>query len=979
MRRHPRGRKNVCATRDDSSSTIPIASSATSKRTDISRPRFAPLRNVLRDGRGYGAHMEAAVRWSPFASSERPRFLLVDVIDQSVALHEITHWRRSAAGYKQLARYGRLPNFGAFDWSKTDESIVALGLVSGSACLVQLNHDGRESATLATFKLRQQRKCNSIALGPQNWLAVALDRTRSDACLNIFDAKAPQESSSQEPLRRLCPAEVVSSVRFSPTRPDELIVAAQRSFIRLYDLRDSDFGSNSSVQVATRNVHNIAIDPLDDNYFASAGSTGDPSVTVWDKRWIAQSSSGSGAAGAVFDFHPAVDDTSPTTIWSLRYSGQQRGRLAICSSRGELRVVDMAEGRSSILRGSEYLPSNAHGGQPWNHNRYVSHVRSVRRAAQEHAEPSSTPPLIAFDWISADPHAAAQNVLQLRPDRKVDIVRVPRAVAESSITARDDLSLAYDDLAIVEPKLIVDSGATQTANQHERTAEDFGPQAYQGEATQGHSEEAALKCAPDSAQLKDMLSSASVQRERCRRGYLFDCGKNLKIIAGHWQLERMWECVDRFRQQAARNGMVAERQQLDLSYIGVAAICAEKMGHHRNRKLSFASGKLEDAVADLVAARGLPPFEGQRTDHPEIRQLCLEMCGWKFHQEALEQECRDLADRGLHYQAVVQAVLHERKHIALNLLRSLIRSKTIPNIGLGALLAADRINEEQREMCLWMTADTDDPALKALLAFLKAGDWRDVMKTNYLHLGYRVALGLKYLNDTELRGFIQSETARAIKNGDLEGILLTGLGEQSMDLFQTYITKTNDLQTAVLATALTNPQYVDDARFDMWKETYFMQMQSWRAFSERSRFIVQYGHMAQAKDAPHLLDPPAGGITLRCNHCNLSLARYDGRSTTRREAKPEAKALPSIAAGIVCPKCGRHMPRCGLCRTWLGTPDPNRRGGGKDLSQFSNVMSKFLTFCVSCEHGFHADHARNWFEKHDVCPVPDCRCLCTVT
>ncbi|MGG6495693.1 UNVERIFIED_CONTAM: hypothetical protein NY603_22500, partial [Bacteroidetes bacterium 56_B9] len=92
-------------------------------------------------------------------------------------------------------------------------------------------------------------------------------------------------------------------------------------------------------------------------------------------------------------------------------------------------------------------------------------------------EPSSTPPLIAFDWISANPHAAAQNVLQLRPDRKVDIVRVPRAVAESSITARDDLSLAYDDLAIVEPKPAVDFGATQTANQHERTAEDFGPQA----------------------------------------------------------------------------------------------------------------------------------------------------------------------------------------------------------------------------------------------------------------------------------------------------------------------------------------------------------------------------------------------------------------------------------------------------------------------------------------------------------------------
>ncbi|KAI7110664.1 hypothetical protein KC316_g19998, partial [Hortaea werneckii] len=85
------------------------------------------------------------------------------------------------------------------------------------------------------------------------------------------------------------------------------------------------------------------------------------------------------------------------------------------------------------------------------------------------------------------------------------------------------------------------------------------------------------------------------------------------------------------------------------------------------------------------------------------------------------------------------------------------------------------------------------------------------MKTHYLHLGYRVALGLKYLNDTELSGFMQTETARAIRNGDLEGILLTGLGERSLELFQTYLTRSADLQTVVLATAFTNPRYVDDA------------------------------------------------------------------------------------------------------------------------------------------------------------------------
>lgn len=317
----------------------------------------------------------------------------------------------------------------------------------------------------------------------------------------------------------------------------------------------------------------------------------------------------------------------------------------------------------------------------------------------------------------------------------------------------------------------------------------------------------------------------------------------------------------------------------------------------------------------------------------------------------------------------MQAVLHDYKHIALNLLRTLIRGKTIPNIGLGALLASDEINEEQREMCLWMAADTEDPALKALLTYLTSGDWRDVMKTNYLHLGYRVALGLKYLNDTELSGFIQTETARAVKNGDLEGILLTGLGEQAMDLFQTYITKTNDLQTAVLATAFTNPRYVDDLRWEMWKETYLMQMLSWRANNERTKFIVQHNRLARGSHGVSLIDQPYAHLALRCNHCQASLHRRNGQRGT---------TVSGVAAnaGTVCLACGRHMPRCAICMLWLGAPDPASGGDAKALSKLEDKMAKFLSFCLSCGHGFHADHAKAWFEEHAICAMPDCKCLC---
>lgn len=181
--------------------------------------------------------MEAAVRWSPHSTGAPRRFLLVDVADASLGLHEVDDGIASGKlNHHPVASCRKLPSFGAFAWSPSREDIVALGHVSGNASLVQLDGQKQAPDPLVTFKTKQQRRCNSVAFSTQNWLAVALDKTRSDVCLNIYDA-ASDSASFSEPLRRLCPAEVVSSVRFFAGQPQELVASTQRSYIRVYDLR----------------------------------------------------------------------------------------------------------------------------------------------------------------------------------------------------------------------------------------------------------------------------------------------------------------------------------------------------------------------------------------------------------------------------------------------------------------------------------------------------------------------------------------------------------------------------------------------------------------------------------------------------------------------------------------------------------------------------------------------------------------------
>lgn len=963
--------------------------------------------------------MEAAVRWSPHSTRDRQRFLLVDVADQTLALHEVESLTKHGITNHAIVRTPKLPSFSAFNWSKTQESNIAVGHVSGTASLVKFYDDGRPSETAATFRLKQQRKCNSIAFSIKDWLAVGVDKTRSDVCLFVYDVTRDQLA---EPIRKLCAAEVVNSVRFFVHQPETLIASTSRAFIRIYDLRDGYSAAGANAQVATKCVNNIAIDPLDEHYFASAGSTDDPSVTIWDRRWMPQTAPVGSNNGAVFEFKPAVSNSGRTTIWSLRYSGQRSGRLAMCSSMGELKVVDTKDGKVANSQTNDRAPQNAYvvhvsGESSWTNPvfgaedrinlPYVSEEKTVESAASDPKHRDKR--LIAFDWVANSSDSFSQQMLALRPNREVGVLTVPSAHIQAEFSTRNDLSLAFDGVSVTEPR----QGPQRTTikalyEQPNRTEpEDFGPFEYSGEGD-FDAEDTQLLSSRDSLRVRRLLATSAIYRERCQHGYLFDCGKNSHIVAGNWQLERLWEIVGRFREQGTT--MVHNRSNLDLAFTGVKGLWLEDVANLSDRRPAHGkAGKMRDAVVGLNKVNHLPAFEGERTNFPEHRQLCLVLCGWKFTPDTLEAECNELVDRGLYYQAVVQAVLHGYTHTALNLLRSLIRSKTIPNIGLGALLASSEINAEQREMCLWMAADTEDAALKALLAYLVSGDWRDVMKTPYLHLGYRLALGLKYLNDTELSGFIASETARSVRNGDLEGILLTGLaGEQAMDLFQTYITRSGDLQTAVLATAFTHPKYGDDMRWEVWKESYFEQMQRWRCFTQRATFVVQHARMTRAlRTGESLIETPGKQMLLRCAHCQGDMSRRSGAggegSGPQRDNNAVKIAGPAVHAGTVCPRCGRHLPRCAICKLWLGTTEPRQEKkplrssgdrevdgaavdadtsgatGAEDASvedKLNDTMRKLLSFCVRCGHGYHAHHAKMWFERHRVCAVAECECLC---
>ncbi|KAH7047338.1 hypothetical protein B0J12DRAFT_118617 [Macrophomina phaseolina] len=966
--------------------------------------------------------MEAAIRWSPHSHQQSPHFIVVDVAGNRLRLCEIEHVDKTAVRWRQLAARDKLPNFTAFDWSKTHEHFVAIGSASGEASLLEIDAGRPNSDFTHSFPIKHQRKCNSIAFSSSNLLATGLDRVRNDFCMNIYDLNVGSFTSQQEPYKKLASSEAITSIKFFPGHPQTLVAGVSRQCIRIYDLRDS--APVSAAQYGTRQVHNLAIDPLDENYIISAGPSGDPTVSVWDRRFASRpgptTPSGEAPAGAVLELRPAVDNTHGAAIWGLRFSGSKRGCFGAIASTGELKIVEVAQYESR-----EHSSGTSSSSRCQHFTKY-SHTMHYPWYDQQYGRDEAARTM-AFDFMSEASPVGNHSTINLQYNREIKISKIPTQAPSIHFTALDEIY--RDQMAVAEPSPPDGSVAEDLERLQARivgdrkqssafksntvggfgrfdklSMENFGHKAPERtKATtsrERHEELLTLGFPSTSLDISDTLKALGVAKRRAKEGYCLDCKKNKQIVANDPWLVGLWELIQRFDDLAKDDGMVADG--VDLSYLGVAYIWENSLGGKQNGyrligRPSVSPPDFRNVIREIVQEKEYPPFQGVKTQRPEHRQLCLAICGWTFSAQRIRENCKALIEQGQYYKAIVLAVFKGHKDIALDFLKQLVRQRLLQNIGLGAVIACDTVNKDQRDLCEWMAEETEDPYLKALLQYFITGNWETVTKIEELSLVDRVGVSLKYLDDDQLTQFIKLVSHGARLYGDIEGIVFTGLGERAMDLFEHYIAKFGDVQTAVLVMARTNPLYVSDPRWDYWKDTYFMQMQTWRCFIERTRFIVSHNKVAKTRDGLCLNKAFPRQITIRCLHCQLALARRGDQLVPLSEPPGIASALPSSTnivggkpskpataqkantpshnSGLVCPRCGRRMPRCGICMMWLGSPDPATIGGAESLKD-EDPEARQMVFCMTCTHGFHGHHARDWFAKHKTCPVPDCQCMC---
>ena len=282
----------------------------------------------------------------------------------------------------------------------------------------------------------------------------------------------------------------------------------------------------------------------------------------------------------------------------------------------------------------------------------------------------------------------------------------------------------------------------------------------------------------------------------------------------------------------------------------------------------------ESCLNAICKKLGIPKVETVATKRPHHRQLCLDMCSWgggmgPQHGEGLLEDPK-AKDSSSHTMAAAQALFSGDTKQAVQLLKQ--ASTAHPEllfVSLALQLAGKEQSVGAKEALDFdeRVASKTDPYLRAISSFIASGDWAVIANQRSLPLRDRISVAIRYLPDDELHAWLETTTARAVSEGDVGAIALTGISDHFVDILARYVQRFHDYQTAALLLAPCAPRFIDDFRTTAFRNSYRAYLQRHRAFLLRSKFNVETTKRSKHHGRPTVAPPPRQ-IALRCVYCD---------------------------------------------------------------------------------------------------------------
>ncbi|KAJ2957296.1 hypothetical protein NQZ79_g6987 [Umbelopsis isabellina] len=427
-----------------------------------------------------------------------------------------------------------------------------------------------------------------------------------------------------------------------------------------------------------------------------------------------------------------------------------------------------------------------------------------------------------------------------------------------------------------------------------------------------------------------------LMRKRVAQGYSMNCRKNLEIAGNDRKLKELWMwmlrsdhlCVgaESFSHGKSQIGNV------DYSFQGVLGVW---LGPTQNRRSSPSSTPRSSnnspppPLSQRVTQRlpsdhssdyrtsprgGTPPPSANpsgedqlymvKTSRLQQRYLALALCGFAFTAEQLEVELVRLESDGQYDIAAGWALFNGLPDRAIRALSSQ-RGKALGASDeqqrklMSAVLAGyqanrNSVNTTWQELCQSLSDDMDGrPYLKAIFAYIASNDWSVILKMKELPLSERMAVALRILEDDELSVYITSTAEDLIQEGDIEGVVVTGLTSKGIDLFERAIDRYGDIQTASVVLSFVMPKRFKDRRVEDWVEVSLLDR--WQLWHDRANFDIERGKRMNSSEIA------APQVYVRCNYCAQSL----GHSLVVQNVRNRDGKRMSVQANINSGSGGR--------------------------------------------------------------------------
>eukprot|EP01038_Epipyxis_sp_PR26KG_P010983 gene10983-14753_t len=340
----------------------------------------------------------------------------------------------------------------------------------------------------------------------------------------------------------------------------------------------------------------------------------------------------------------------------------------------------------------------------------------------------------------------------------------------------------------------------------------------------------------------------------------------------------------------------------------------------------------------------------------------------------------------------------------------------------------------------------------------------EIITDKEIALEDRIAFGCTFMDYNPLINWLTETLNVGKSKGEIELLIISGLSSQGISVLQNYIDIYNDIQTAALLVSRNieskvrkNSQDNEESSSQLsqlewrWVNEYRNVLNRWELFIERASLDVELGKRHRhnsdllaffddnnnraASNVPNSIKPVSYGlgnqknrsgaisanmdkskmkishgyaipphsdnphVFLRCSYCGASLPLNEILLNKLDNAHNQKSVLNC------CASCNKQLPRCYVCRLYLGMINPyldfkstqNQRRNNidnfsgvlsgrekKDESVVHNVLdfTRWFYFCQHCRHGGHSVCIDEWFTggstRRDVCGVNGCGCNCMV-